>query len=308
MADNFPVPILFLIFNRPESARTVFDEIKKQKPKYLFIAADGPRNIPGEKEKCFAAREIVNQVDWDCELKTLFREENLGCGKAVSSAITWFFENVTEGIVLEDDCLPDPSFFRYCQELLKQYRDNDKIAVINGSNYLFGKFNVKDSYYFSRYPHIWGWATWRRTWEKYDFNIKQWPAVRDNGQLQKIFENITSRYYWTQIFNDVFAGKINTWDYQLAFQCFINNWYSITPAVNLISNVGFGGTEATHTKSKGGKFSEMKKGSLDFPLRHPETVERFIMADDYIQRNNFCWWKMFIKKSLPPPLIKLIRR
>ena len=167
---RFDVPILFLVYNRPDTTATVFEEIRKQKPKQLFVAADGPRtDMPGDAEKCKNTRELVmNGIDWECETKTLFRDNNLGCGLAVSNAITWFFKNVEEGIILEDGTLPDQSFFTYCKVLLEKYRYDDKLKMISGNNFQQGKWRGDGSYYFSAYSHIWGWASWRRTWKEYD--------------------------------------------------------------------------------------------------------------------------------------------
>ncbi|MFZ2189837.1 MAG: hypothetical protein WA057_01880 [Candidatus Magasanikiibacteriota bacterium] len=306
----FDTPILFLIFNRPDTTRRVFEEIKKQRPKYLFVAADGPRlNIPGEIDRCQQTRDIIKEVDWECEIKTLFQEKNLGCGQAVSGAITWFFENVEEGIILEDDCLPEPSFFTFCEELLQKYRDNDKVGVISGDNFLFNKFEIKDSYYFSQFSHIWGWATWRRVWQKYDFDMKEWSRLRNENWLKKVFDKKTAQYYWQTIFDDVHSGKINTWDYQLTFACFLNDYLSVMPKENLISNIGFGGIGSTHTKHKGGKFSNMSTHPIVFPLVCPDKIFQNKKADYYIQKKNFCWWKLFIKKSKPGKfLLNILKR
>ena len=171
----FDTPVLFIIFNRPETTSLVFEQIKKVQPKYLFIAADGPRsNMPGELELCNAAREIVlNGIDWDCKIKTLFRTENAGCKKAVSKAINWFFDNVEQGIILEDDCLPDQKFFTFCKEMLWEYKDDMDIIAINGCNFNYHK-NDDEGYFFSRYMNVWGWATWKRAAEMIDYNMPSW--------------------------------------------------------------------------------------------------------------------------------------
>ena len=165
-------PLLFIIFNRPDVTLRVFNELKKQKPKYLFIAADGPRaGFEDDIDKCKRVREVVlNEIDWDCEVKTLFRDLNLGCGHAVSGAIDWFFENVEKGIILEDDCLPNKSFFYFCENLLESYKENDEVFAISGANFQDKKIG-KASYFFSKYLYVWGWATWRRAWENYDFDL-----------------------------------------------------------------------------------------------------------------------------------------
>ena len=167
-------PILFLIFNRPETTKKVFSAIKEVQPPRLYIAADGPRSEqPDEADHCELARTIATKVDWDCEVKTLFRDQNLGIRIAVSQAIDWFFEQEPEGIILEDDCLPDQSFFWFCKELLEKYRNDTRIMHIGGTNFQFGKNRTNYSYYFSRYAHIWGWASWRRAWEYYDEKLKK---------------------------------------------------------------------------------------------------------------------------------------
>ena len=197
----FDTPILFIIFNRPDTTQVVFNRIKEIKPKYLFIAADGPRlNVSDEVEKCEETREIINQIDWDCELKTLFRDRNLGCGMGVSSAITWFFDYVEQGIILEDDCLPDLTFFEFTALMLEKYKDNNKIKMISGTNYFFNKVKSKESYYFSKCFFIWGWATWKRAWSEFDFDMKSWPKNKKKHFLQTIFENKKIYNYWNIMF------------------------------------------------------------------------------------------------------------
>ena len=172
-------PILFLIFNRLDTTEKVFEKIREQQPKYLYIAADGPRSdVPEDQEKCRKTRAIIDRIDWDCELKTLFREENLGCRNNAVQAITWFFDNVEEGIILEDDCLPDPTFFRYCEDLLSYYRYDMRVMHIAGSNLQQGFKSDNASYYFSHIPWVWGWASWKRAWKYYDVNISSYKKVK----------------------------------------------------------------------------------------------------------------------------------
>ncbi len=194
---NLTSPVLFLIFNRPETTEQVFSAIKKAQPPRLYIAADGPRSeYPNDAESCDISRAIATNVDWDCEVKTLFQDQNLGCRLAVSGAVDWFFEQETEGIILEDDCLPDQSFFLFCQELLEQYRDDTRIMQIGGTNYQFGKKRTNYSYYFSRYGHLWGWASWRRAWSFYDEKMKQWPTAKQNGILLHWADDWGFIRYW----------------------------------------------------------------------------------------------------------------
>lgn len=245
----FNTPVLFLIFNRPIETSKVFEEIKKVKPSKLYIAADGPRTFKvGEDLLCEECRRVVlNGIDWPCEIKTLFRKENLGCGKAVSNSITWFFDNVEEGIILEDDCLPDQTFFTFCEAMLAKYRYDDRIMHIGASNFQFGKWHGEGDYFYSRYSHIWGWASWRRAWKKYDFKIERWGNIESRNNLNKIFEfEVVKGNYWANIFDTVIKGEVDTWDYQWQFAIWNNNGMNILPNKNLVINIGFG-INATHT-------------------------------------------------------------
>ena len=269
------VPVLFLIFNRPDTTKQVFDEIRKAQPAQLFVAADGPRkDRPTDYELCKKTRDILQQVDWDCKVSTLFRDENLGCKKGVSSAIDWFFSSVDKGIILEDDCVPNQSFFLFCQELLERYRDDERIMMISGDNFQFGKRRTNCSYYFSKYFHIWGWATWKRAWNHYDIDMKLWPEIKEGRWLKDILKDNKTEKFWEKIFENTYLGKINTWDYQWVFSCWIQNGLSILPNVNLVKNIGFDGT-ATHTKGRN-KQANLPVNSLPFPLINPE----FIIIDN----------------------------
>ena len=250
MIVNKPLetPVLFLVFNRPDVTQRVFDEIRKAKPSKLFLAADGPRqDKPGEKDKCQAVRNIVEQIDWDCEVYRSFRETNLGLKLAVSSAIDWFFEHADEGIILEDDCLPSQSFFWFCQELLERYRDDERIMQIGGNNYLFGKKKFDATYYFSKFNEIWGWATWKRAWYHYDVHMKTFPQFREEGQIDNYFDDREIQdwlmSYFEQDYNT--KGRIGLWSSQWSYAICAQNGLTISPSVNLVQNIGLVG-EATH--------------------------------------------------------------
>jgi len=294
--------VLFLIFNRLDTTKQVFEAIRKAKPPRLYIASDGPRDSsPDEDNKVKAVRDyVIGHIDWDCEVKTLFREKNLGCKYAVSGAITWFFENEEMGIILEDDCLPHPSFFRFCEKLLECYREDERIGIISGDNFTFGKRQTNDSYYFSRYAHIWGWASWRRTWQKYDVRMKQWPYVKRNDLLLDILRHKKLVRYWINIFDDVFNKKIDSWAYQLNFACLINSMFNIMPNNNLISNIGFG-DNALHT-IKFNKFSAMPVSEIRFPLLHPNVIMRDALADRITERDQFS------KSLIISRIAKIIKR
>lgn len=274
----FKTPILFLIFNRPDLTKQVFDKIREIKPLQLFIAADGPRtDRPGDQELCRKTREIIGLIDWKCDVKTLFRDENLGCGLAVSESITWFFEYVEDGIILEDDCLPSISFFTYCSVLLDRYRFNDKIMHIGGDNFQLGRMVQKGGYYYSSLTHVWGWATWKRAWNKYDYRMKDYTDLGMSSNLNKIFRNRGVSNYWLDIFNNTRNGYINTWDYQWQFTLWHYGGVSIVPKNNLISNIGFT-ADATHTTEVSSRISNMKRYEL-FDLSDPINKNVDIGAD-----------------------------
>ncbi len=293
-------PILFLIFNRPDTTHRVFDEIKQQQPKYLYVAADGPRNNrKNEFEYCEQTRAIIEEIDWDCDVKTLFRDHNLGCGKAVSSAITWFFENVEQGIILEDDCLPHPDFFKYCEELLDLYKDNEGVMLISGDNFQKGIKRGEASYYFSAYPHIWGWASWRRAWNKYDFLLKNYSSKEFKVTLKHYFPLWTERQLWLDRFLLIKKQAINTWDYQFIFTIWENKGLAILPNVNLISNIGFHGN-STHTNDPNHIYANIPSQNI-IPLNHPLVIERNLTADEY-------FYKTYNYKSLLSILYRTIKR
>lgn len=238
----FNTPVLLLIFNRPDTTKRVFEKIKELKPSQLFVAADGPRgDKEGEEELCLQTREIIKDIDWECELKTLFRAENLGCGKGPSSAITWFFSHVEQGIILEDDCLPNHSFFTFVDNMLKKYKNNEQIMLVSGSNYLLGLLDIKDSYYFSQVPTTWGWGTWRRAWNHMNFEMK------DYNKKVKKFPKIASLWHqhWESILNG--TGVSDAWDFQWYFSIYEQNGLCIHPKYNLVQNIGFDYNNATHT-------------------------------------------------------------
>lgn len=250
-------PVLFLIFNRPDTTITVFNAIKEARPAKLYIAADGPRaERPGEDIRCKETLSIVENIDWDCEVKRLYRENNLGCKNAVSGAIDWFFENEEEGIILEDDCLPAKSFFYYCDTVLEKYRDDTRIRHITGSDMQRGKKWGEASTYFANQTHVWGWATWKRVWKDYDKDLKIYQQDEVEEKLKQLFTDQFLIGDWTNIFRELKAGKIDTWDYQLALINYFNNGLSVNPNVNLISNIGFR-ADATHTLSPESPYSNM---------------------------------------------------
>lgn len=268
-------PILFLIFNRPDTTKLVFDQIKQARPQKLYIAADGPRkNILEEEHLCNKTREIIHLIDWKCEVKTLFRESNLGCKYAVSSAINWFFEKESEGIILEDDCLPNHDFFLFCDLMLDRYREDARIRHITGCNLHNGKKWGSSSYYFSNNTHVWGWATWKRVWKDYDPELSVYNVDEVEYELQKIFNEQLVVESWVEIFKRLKQKDIDTWDYQLTLINYFNNGLSVIPNVNLISNIGFR-SDGTHTQNPQDRFSNVPLTPLPEEFTHP----RYVLAD-----------------------------
>lgn len=278
---QFSTPVLFIIFNRPETTQIVFDAIRNIKPSRLYVAADGPRPTVGtDVTRCAQARKIIEQVDWNCAVKTQFRDKNLNCGVGPSTAMTWFFENEEEGIILEDDCLPSESFFWFCRELLEKYRNDSRVMHIGGNNFLDGLTNDSDSYYFSRSGHIWGWATWRRAWKCFDYNIALYEKVKESGFFDKYFLNWMEKSYRLRKLDATAAkrGSVDWWDYQWDFARYINSGLAIVPQKNLVKNLGFG-EGATHTTDGGSKNASLAALDLEFPLKHPATVIRDVEND-----------------------------
>ena len=274
---SLSTPVAFLIFNRPDLTEIVFEAIRQAKPKKLLVVADGPR-FPGEVEKCQKSRAVIERVDWDCEVLTNFSEENLGCKRRVSSGLNWVFSEVEEAIILEDDCLPTPSFFYFCQTLLEHYRDDERVMHISGDNFQLGQSRTEYSYYFSKYAHIWGWASWRRAWKYYDVYLKTWSEYKNLEMISSLCEDYYEQKYWTDIFERVFRGAVNTWDYQWLYACWSQNGLSILPNSNLVSNIGFG-LDATHVAGDS-PWARLPVTDI-WQVKHPPFIARNKEADNY---------------------------
>lgn len=282
-------PVALIIFNRPEHTKKVVAALRQVQPPTLLVIADGPRpDRPDDVDKCAAARAVIDLVDWDCEILKNFSESNLGCGIRLSTGIGWVFEHVERAIILEDDCVPHRDFFQFCEELLERYRDDERIMHISGNNFWAGKYPQADSYLFSRYILSWGWATWRRAWQHYDFDMKLWSKI-DRQQQQEILQGLLGDEHaaktWARIFQEAIA--VNTWDYQWTLACWLQGGLGIAPHVNLVSNVGFD-DDSTHTASAATYSADCPQFSLpataiDFPLKHPQLMARNFQIDRFIQ-------------------------
>jgi hypothetical protein len=286
-ADNFEplsslkTAVLFLVYNRPDTTAQVFAAIRKTKPQRLYVAADGPRNLEGEAEKVAKVKEIATKVDWPCKVETLFQEKNHGCKYGPKTGISWFFQHEEQGIILEDDCVPHQDFFNYCEILLNRYVDDERVWVITGDNFQDDIQRGDGSYYFSCYNHVWGWATWRRAWQKADMDITFWPEWKKNKRWKDFWIDPAARRYWTKIFDRVYKKQLESaWDYPWTASVWYNGGLTVTPNVNLVSNIGFG-PDSTHTTSADSPLEGMKTEALGI-IRHPSVVTQDIAADRYV--------------------------
>jgi hypothetical protein len=280
-------PVAFIIFKRPDNTQKVFEAIRQAKPPKLLVIADGARaERPGEVERCAATRAIIDRVDWECELLKNYSDTNMGIKQRVTSGLSWVFNTVEEAIILEDDCLPHPTFFRYCEELLEYYRHDTRIMTISGDNTPLGRGRTEDSYYFSNYPRIWGWATWRRAWLHYDIDMKNWPQIRDKNWLKDILQDDQSVKDWKNIFQSTYKGHkgFETWDYQWTFANWMQNSLSIIPNVNLITNLGFG-ADSTNTGDSKNARANVPLQAINFPLKHPFFMIPDTQRDAFTHRN-----------------------
>jgi hypothetical protein len=269
-SNKMRTPVALLIFNRPEVTERVFQEIRRARPSKLFVIADGPRaGRVGEKEKCLATRAIIDRVDWSCEVLKNYSDVNLGVGDRPASGIRWVFEHVEEAIILEDDCLPHPTFFHYCDDLLEKYRNDTRIMHISGNNIDFGAQKRQFSYFYSCYCYSWGWATWRRAFQYYEPELKLWPMLRNTSWLLDILGDPRIVAFWSEKFdmNYKLGIRVVGWDWPWLFACWANHGLSIMPSVNLVSNIGFG-EDATHTKKPDRRFN-FPTAEMNFPLNHP---------------------------------------
>ena len=290
--------VVFLVFNRPKLTVKVFARIAQAKPDKLFLVADGPQaSCLDDIEKVRQVREIVSRVDWPCEVFHAYSEVNLGCKRRVASGLDWTFSLVEDAIILEDDCLPDPSFFSFCQELLERYRDDERIMQIGGSDFLRGKRKFRSSYYFSKYAHMWGWATWRRAWKHYDVDMQTWPEFRDSGKFTMVCPDPAESSYWIRGFDLVHKGEFDTWDFQWQYACWVRHGLSVLPAVNLVTNIG-AGTDATHTTSNEW-YMGLPSGSIGM-LVHPDCILEDKKADAITFKTRFQsmetpWWLRLLR-------------
>lgn len=299
-------PVAFLVFNRPDTTEQVFAAIRQAQPETLLVVADGPRpDRPGEVELCAEVRAIIEQIDWPCTVHKNYSDGNLGCKGRVSSGLDWVFKEVEEAIILEDDCLPHPDFFLFCEKLLEQYRHDERIMMIGGTNYLVDRLHVPVSYIFSRYFPIWGWASWRRVWQQYDLTMHNWPRFKKEGQLRGYYADGYMRRFLTSTFDDAYSGRINTWDSQWFFACLSNNGLSIVPSRNMISNIGTVGAHASGYSAN--NFFPVFPCDMD-RLKHPTFVSPNQLYDRAFFQEQFKVRPASVVRSMKAFIRKQIRR
>ncbi len=286
MIQRLETPVALLVFNRPELTARVFAEIRRARPEHLLIVADGPRaDRPGEAERCARVREIATAIDWPCRVATHFAAENLGCRRRVSSGLDWVFERVDRAIILEDDCLPEPSFFTFCDELLERHADDPRVMHIAGSCFLPDLARRPESYVASRFPFIWGWATWRRAWKHFDLQMTQWPGFLQAGALRRLFPDPADAAIWERNLEAVYRGDIDTWDAQWVLAFWLAGGLSLVSTRNLISNLGFG-HDATHTIGWSPQAALPTLAQTE-PIVHPATVAIDPVLDARFQQSVF---------------------
>jgi hypothetical protein len=283
---SLEVPVVLVLFNRSQTTAKVFQRIRQAAPKKLFLIADGPRTDRADDwEQCQAARAVVESVDWDCQVWRHYSEINLGCGQRLPTGLDWVFSQVEAAIILEDDCVPHPTFFRFCDELLTRYWDDSRVASISGQNVQMSRSHLPQSYYFSRYNHCWGWATWRRAWRYFDPALTLWAEAKDQ-LLHDILQDRQMVNYWSSLFQDVYDGTITSvWDYQWTLACWLQNSLGIVSSTNLISNIGEG-MDSTHF-SQPDPHLHLPTVPVEFPLHHPPTMVRHTAADRFTHETLF---------------------
>ena len=278
-------PVLFVIFKRDDTTRRVFERIREAQPPRLYIAADGPREgHSGEHEACERTRQVVSNVDWPCKTYRLYRDQNMGCGRGMSSAISWFFEYEEQGIIIEDDILPHLDFFRYCDEMLDRYKDDERIQMVSGFNYFYDGYTSDVPYYLSTFASIWGWATWRRVWDTYQYDVNQYPEENLRRKIMLRMPQGADNFF-LQVYHQMRQHLIDTWDYQFVLNQIYYDRYSLSPFTNMIENIGMGDVNATHTTAEN-KMVTNHKSHSPFPFEHPLTVMPSETADKVAMINS----------------------
>ena len=296
-------PVVFIAFNRPRHTAKTFEVIRAQKPKTLLLISDGPRKgHPSDEQNCAAVRSILENIDWPCQVHRNYSDVNLGCKNRLNSGLNWVFETVEEAIILEDDCLPNDDFFVFCEAMLEKYRYDDGIMSITGNNFQDGIKRGDATYYFSKYNHIWGWATWRRSWEQNDQALSFWPEWKNSRAWELHTPYLAERRHWTKIFDQMYRNEIDTWDHPWTCNIWHRGGLVVTPNANLVTNIGFG-PEGTHTLAKT-DLEGLPTQALGL-LTHPKIVQQDIAADRYVfdrllggLNYQWHWWLLNLPKRV----------
>jgi len=304
--DQIKTAVACFVFNRPDLTEQLLAAIEVVRPKKLFVIADGPRKDHSSDERnCEAVQSLFNNLQWECEVTRHFSAANLGCKRRISSGLDWVFSQVDEAIILEDDTVPDVSFFPYCETLLERYRDDESVFIIrgHGSNLSNLKNQPKGDYYLSQWPAVWGWASWSRAWKHYDVDMTSWPELRDRKWLQQHFANSEQAKVMSYFFDEMHAGRIDSWEFQLFFACWVRGAYAIAPMKNLVTNIGFD-ARGTHFQDPKNPHSKRDREPLELPLEHPDPLLPWHAADHHEWNENYTstkkqltkWYKL--KKAL----------
>ncbi len=300
-------PVLFLTYRRFDTTEKVFEQIRKAKPRRLYFASNAPNpNRLNDRELVRKVRALIERIDWPCELSTRFLTEHLSVKDSLNLSIDWFFKNEESGIILEDDCLPHPDFFTFCEALLELYKNDERVWAIAGHNFQEGNWRGEGSYYFSRFNHVWGWASWRRAWVKNDPKMQFWPAWKVSKSWKEFWPDLPSRLYWTHILNRMYKNKINTWDYPWTANVWFNNGLTAIPNVNLISNIGFG-IDATHTTAENSRWANVPVKNIG-KLVHTDLVQPNLVADLYTFNEHYSGKDFRWPRCITILPFKIIRR
>jgi hypothetical protein len=279
-------PVVYIVFNRPRYTEISFEVIRTLQPKVLYIVADGPRpNYPVDIQRCEEVRTLVDKIDWPCEVHRNYAKTNMGLKARISTGLNWVFKHSERAIILEDDCIPHPDFFTFCNSLLDKYSEDERVSVITGCNFQNGIERGEASYYFSKYNHCWGWASWRRAWSKYQGDLGFWEGWRESSEWVNFLPDVIERTYWRDIFDRVAKGDINSWAYPWTASVWRYGGLTATPNVNLVSNIGIG-IDATNTTSNKSSLANIKSHPLG-SLIHPRDVKCNLDADRYVFDNTF---------------------
>lgn len=301
-------PVTIIIYNRYKNTIKLFDVLKKIEPSQLFVIADGPKENDVEDEKnIMQTRSILDSIDWDCNVTKIYREHNLGLEKNITLGLNEVFSNVQETIILEDDCIPNESFFQFCTELLKHYKDNKEIVQISGTKYIPNEIRYH-SYYYSKYSIEWGWATWKDRWERYDALMEGWPNMRKKKDFRDLFSSNKTYKYWRYIFDNCYKGNINSWAYKWLYNNLIEHGYSIIPSVNLVENIGVG-INSTNTFLSNKKIIQQVK-TINYPLIYHDKVihnNNYDVILEKLEYTKSVLWLELITMRMKPYIKKILK-